>query len=446
MNTPICDFVEKYAAGNSLRLHMPGHKGNGFLGIEKLDITEISGADSLYEANSIIAESEKNASTLFGCDTFYSAEGSSLAIRAMLYLAVLHAKSQGKRAHIAAGRNAHKIFLSAAALLDFEITWLFPKENGNYLSCPLSAQEIDEALENAWEKPTAVYLTSPDYLGNTADIKAISAVCKKHGVLLLVDNAHGAYLRFLSDSKFPIDLGADMCCSSAHKTLPVITGGAYLHISENTSPLFAAQAKNALSLFGSTSPSYIILQSLDYANKVLDGDYATKLDAFAKKVGALKTELCQNGYTLVGNEILKLTVDAKKYGYTGIQFADKLSESGIVCEFADTDFAVMMLTPEIGDEGLDRLKAAMLAIGKNDEITQKAPPLHKPEKVLSVRSAALCECETVAVKESLGRILATATVSCPPAVPVVVSGEKIDEKVIEIFKYYSIENCSVIKK
>ena len=446
MNTPICDFVEKYAAGDSLRLHMPGHKGNGFLGIEKLDITEIGGADSLYEADGIIAESERNAGLLFGCDTFYSTEGSSLAIRAMLYLAVLEAKKQGKRAHIAAGRNAHKTFLSAAALLDFEITWLFPKENGNYLTCPLSATEIEEALEDAEEKPTAVYLTSPDYLGNTADIKAISAVCKKHGVLLLVDNAHGAYLKFLPESRFPIDLGADMCCSSAHKTLPVITGGAYLHVSENASPLFAAQAKNALALFGSTSPSYVILQSLDYANKLLDSDYAAKLEAFAKKVVEFKNRLCQNGYIFVGDEVLKLTADTKKYGYTGTEFAAKLLENGIVCEFADNDFAVMMLTPEIGDKGLERLKEAMLAVGKKDEIKQKAPPLHKPEKVLSSRNATLCECESVAVKDSLGRILATATVSCPPAVPVVVSGERIDEKVIEIFKYYSIKTCSVIKK
>ena len=109
MNTPICDFVQKYCDENTLRLHMPGHKGNAVLGMEPYDITEIDGADSLYEASGIIHESEKNAAALFGtAATFYSAEGSSLCIRAMLFLALLHAKQQRRSRKIVAGRNAHK--------------------------------------------------------------------------------------------------------------------------------------------------------------------------------------------------------------------------------------------------------------------------------------------------------------------------------------------------
>ena len=94
MNTPILDFVREYERRGALRLHMPGHKGEGALGCESRDITEIGGADSLYEAHGIIRESEANASALFGCPTFYSAEGSSLGIRAMLYLALLNQKEQ----------------------------------------------------------------------------------------------------------------------------------------------------------------------------------------------------------------------------------------------------------------------------------------------------------------------------------------------------------------
>ena len=124
MNAPICDFVRAYAARQALRLHMPGHKGRGPLGVEALDITEIPGADSLYEASGVIRESEENASHLFGCPTLYSTEGSSLCIRAMLYLTLLHAKAQGRKPRIVAGRNAHKTFLSAAALLDLDVVWL----------------------------------------------------------------------------------------------------------------------------------------------------------------------------------------------------------------------------------------------------------------------------------------------------------------------------------
>ena len=293
MNTPICDFVERYWKQDSLRLHMPGHKGKSFLGFEKFDITEIDGADSLYEASGIIRESKENASRLFGCPTFYSTEGSSQCIRAMLYLAVLHAKEQGKRPLIAAGRNAHKTFLTGAALLDLEVLWLYPKEVGSYLSCDLTAQDVEVVLEA--EKPTAVYLTSPDYLGNVADIAAIANVCHRHGALLLVDNAHGAYLRFLRPSRHPMDLGADICCDSAHKTLPVLTGGAYLHCTE----AFQDWAKNALALFGSTSPSYLILQSLDRVNPYL-ASLTDRLKEFVHHVEAVKEKLAEKGYVLYG--------------------------------------------------------------------------------------------------------------------------------------------------
>ena len=134
MNTPICDFVKRYAEGDSIKLHMPGHKGKSFLGIESFDITEIDGADSLYEANGIIAESERNASELFGCRTYYSTEGSSQCIKAMMYLLYLYAKSRGEKPYILAGRNTHKAFHSAAALLDIEVDWIYPKNEG-YLSC-----------------------------------------------------------------------------------------------------------------------------------------------------------------------------------------------------------------------------------------------------------------------------------------------------------------------
>ena len=116
METPIWDFVRDYGSKDNIRLHMPGHKGKKRLGVEALDITEIDGADSLYEASGIIRESEENASALFGSPTFYSTEGSSQCIRAMLYLALLHAKELGKRPVIAAGRNAHKTFLPVERL------------------------------------------------------------------------------------------------------------------------------------------------------------------------------------------------------------------------------------------------------------------------------------------------------------------------------------------
>lgn len=445
MNTPICDFVRKYSKSNPLRMHMPGHKGSSFLGIEALDITEIDGADSLYGAEGIIKESEKNASSLFGCKTFYSTEGSSQCIRAMLYLAVLHAKQNGQAPLIAAGRNAHKTFLSAAALLDFDIMWLSPQKNESYLSCTIDADYLERAIKNASLKPSAVYLTSPDYLGNTADIASLSEVCRKYGILLIVDNAHGAYLKFLENSLHPIDCGADICCDSAHKTLPVLTGGAYLHISEKAPSFFCEQAKKALEFFGSTSPSYIIMQSLDAANQYIYNGYSEKLSEYISMIYLLKEKLATKGYILYGNEPLKLTIETKPYGYLGYDFAKLLEEKNIVCEFCDPDYIVMMLSPENGPEGLNILEKVLLEIPKKDKIIAPPPPFAFCQKKLTVREALMSDSENIPVSESEGRILAASSVSCPPAVPIVICGEQITKEAAKAFKYYGIKECLVVK-
>ena len=438
MDTPICDFARNYAKKDTIRLHMPGHKGKNQLGVESMDITEIDGADSLYEADGIIRQSEENASELFGCPTFYSTEGSSQCIRAMLYLAMLHAKERGKRPLIAAGRNAHKTFLTGAALLDLDVKWLYPKGAGSYLSCDLTVGDVEAVLEA--EKPTAVYLTSPDYLGNVADIAGIAEVCHSHGALLLVDNAHGAYLKFLRPSRHPMDLGADLCCDSAHKTLPVLTGGAYLHGTEK----FRDWAKNALALFGSTSPSYLILQSLDGANPYL-ASLTDRLKEFVPYVESVKEKLSARGYALHGQEPLKITISAKSYGYTGQELAEILLNCHIVSEFADPDFLVLMLTPENSPRELDALAKALLSVPEKAPIPGQPPRFQPGQRVCSPRDAMLSPMETLPVAESEGRVLAAATVGCPPAVPIVVSGERIDAHAIDCFRYYGITHCSVMK-
>lgn len=446
MKTPICDFVNEYKTSGKMRLHMPGHKGKDFLGVEGYDITEIDGADVLYNANGIIRESEENAAKLFGtAKTLYSAEGSSLSIRAMLYLATLHAKENGKKPLIAAGRNAHRVFMTAAALLDFEIAWIYPEKSENIISCDISPEYLDAFLSDMAEKPVAVYITSPDYLGNIADIKGISAVCKKYGVLLLVDNAHGAYLRFLPEDIHPISLGADICCDSAHKTLPVLTGGGYLHISENAPDMFSVYAENAMSLFASTSPSYVIMQSLDRANKYISEDYTEKLAGFAKSVDNLKKSLSEYGYEIIGNEPMKLALSPKSMGYTGEEIADILSANGMECEFSDPDFTVMMFTPETEKAGIDALAKVLLSVDKKERITEVAPVLSRPERALSVREAVFMPSEELDVAECEGRILASAAISCPPAIPITVCGEVIDKNAINCFEYYGIKNCRVVK-
>lgn len=444
MTTPIVDFLKRYAASDTLRLHMPGHKGTSLLGMECWDITEIDGADDLFHAEGIIRESENNASRLFGCHTVYSTEGASLAIRTMLYLAHQHARNRGKSPKILAGRNAHRSFLSAAVLLDLDVIWLAPAQRESYLSCAPTAEEIDEIL-SAPNAPTAVYVTSPDYLGGCADISAIAEVCHRHGALLLVDNAHGAYLKFLPTSLHPMDMGADMVCDSAHKTLPALTGCAYLHLSDSLPEAIVSQAKAAMALFGTTSPSYLLLASLDAVNGYLDNGYKETLADMVEEIRRLRDVLSRHGYVLYGEEPLKLTLSTKPYGYEGVDFADALRERGVECEFADRDFAVMMLTPETGKDGIARLKEALLSIPGRAAITDRPPEMGLPTRVMSIRDAAMAAKEIIPAKESLGRILSDVSVSCPPAVPIVVSGEQIDEDALRCFEYYGIKACTVVK-
>lgn len=439
MDAPICDFVRSYCHSTPLRLHMPGHKGICLLGMESMDITEIPGADSLYEASGIIRRSEENATRLFGCPTFYSTEGSSLCIRAMLYLARLYG---GEGTVIAAARNVHRSFISAVAMLDLPVRWLYPKEPDSYLSCKLDPVELETFLIQ--EKPTAMYVTSPDYLGNMLDIALIAQICHRHGVLLMVDNAHGAYLRFINPSLHPMGLGADICCDSGHKTLPVLTGGAYLHVSESAPSLFREQAKNALAMFGSTSPSYLILQSLDMVNVYLVTGYRYQLKERIRQVRELKDALTEQGYELTGDEPMKVTIRPKSYGYTGQELADLLRKNSVYCEYADPDHLVLMMSPELGEVGVERVRQELLDIPRLPAIQEEPPSFRRCDAEMSIRDAVLSPCRTLPADHSLGRILASPSVGCPPAVPIAICGERIDLATIQRFRYYGIQRVTVL--
>lgn len=455
METPICDFVQKYVADRGVRMHMPGHKGRGPIGCEPYDITEILGADSLYEADGIIRESEAHAAACFGCPTYYSTEGSSHCIRAMLYLAVQLARERGLRGRpvILAARNVHKVFVSATALLDADVAWLYPSDACHYLSCPISADDVEKRLDGMAQPPAALYLTSPDYLGHVMPIDAIAEVCRRRQILLLVDNAHGAYFPFdtveaegNAVNRHPIAQGADMCCDSAHKTLPVLTGGAYLHLSPAWDDLLgAARVKNALSVFGSTSPSYVILQSLDAANALLSTSFPAALKRTVPAVAAVKRHLRDAGYEIVGDESMKITIRTKSYGYEGHALADLLRADGIECEFSDRDYLVLMPGAYAEPQDLARLERALISVLRREPIESSPPSVCLPEAAMTVREAMMAPSEALPVDACVGRVLATVSVACPPAVPIVVSGEIISPKVVSALTYYGISHCRVVK-
>ena len=463
MNTPIADFVREYAKKNISRFHMPGHKGQAFLGCEAYDITEVAGADALYEAEGIIGQSEMQATKLFGTGrTVYSTEGSSQCIRAMLYLAVNEWKrkrllsdkvsedvSENKynRPYVVAGRNTHKAFLYGAALLDFDIVWLWPKEMHSICSCHIEPEQVEAVLQQEIKirgiQPAAVYLTSPDYLGGMVDVAAIADICHRYGTILAVDNAHGAYLHFLPEKIHPMDLGADICCDSAHKTLPVLTGGAYLQINKNAPEAFAENVKQAMALFGSTSPSYLIMSSLDLCNQYLAEGYEQRLEVTAKHIDRIRNELAESGWQIERTDPLKITIRMPE-GVTGQELAEKLRQGDVECEYADTEYVVLMATPENTQEDFRKM---VIAFGQNDRPYVEKSHLHpvKCEQVCSVKDAIYGDREVICIKDAIGRVCGSPTVGCPPAIPIAVSGEMINQNAIALFEYYGIEKIEVLK-
>ena len=443
METPIADFVGRYAQSGTARFHMPGHKGTPFLGCEPFDITEIGGAGELYDADaeSIIGRSERNAAALFGAaQTCYVTEGSSQCIRAMVYLA-LSARPTGTPPLILAGRNAHRALLYAAALCGAEIAWLWPEERESLCRCTVAPRGLRRALDAAPTPPAAVWLTSPDYLGGRADIPALAEVCREFHVPLLVDNAHGAYLRFLKPSQHPLDLGADMCCDSAHKTFPVLTGGAYLHIRRGAR--FArsrTDAKTALALFGSTSPSWLTLASLDMCNRYLSDGYESRLSDTIARLDALRETLRRGGWAVEESDPLRLTLRGDTARMT-----ERLRGAGVEWEYADRDFLVLMATPENAPRDFERVSDAL---GVNDAPAVPPPvlPLAKAETALAPRKALFAPRERVKVEDAVGRICAAPLVSCPPAIPVVASGERVPADAPPLFDYYQIREIDVVRE
>ncbi len=437
METPIYDFLKNYSSSGTLRCHMPGHKGMGGELPYDLDITEIKGADSLFEANGIILRAEKNTSALYGtAETFFSAGGSTLCIQAMLAAM----KFQGRT--VAAVRNVHRSFLNAAALLDLDVRWILPDCSNGILSGKISLDDTEKILRSV-NKP-CLYVTSPDYTGRLADIPALSEICRRYGAPLLVDNAHGAHLRFFPESLHPMSLGADICCDSAHKMLPALTGAAFLHTSRME---YAAILRQCMSLFASTSPSYPIMCSLDLCNKYIAERISGDIKAGLEHLKKLRSRF-SGSLIFAEGEPFHITVQAAESGYDGNELAELLRKNGAECEYSDSGTLILLMSPANTADDFRRLGDALEKSLEKAEKRLRTPiraSLVLPERAMSVREAVFAPSEEIPVVEAEGRICGAVKVPCPPAVPIAASGEVIDRDCINIFRTYGISSVIVVK-
>ena len=449
---PVYDMLRRLKAKGRASFHTPGHKGRAGLlgGLNSLvnDVTELPDTASLYDGGDAIEKAELMAAEAFGSNlTLFSAGGCTLCIQTMLSLA----GREGGRVLFA--RNSHRSAVNAAALLGIDPLWAWPSgKNGQ-----VTKEDIERVIQ---EHPDlgAVYVTSPDYYGNLADIPAIAGICRRYGVPLLADNAHGSHLGAFG--LHPLLLGADMTADSAHKTLPVLTGGAMLHIGRagESCPIDRSTAKASMALFGSTSPSFPVLASLDLARDWWQRAGVQAYRITAEAVESLANTAKRHGIGALSGimrDPARLTLDTSALGVDGAAAAVYFRGHGCEPEYSDAHFVVFIVTPFNTPEELRRLDNAIKGLPgelrRGRFIGKKThPPVYEytgkhPVPALPPRDALLLPFEAVDAKEAAGRISARAVCPCPPGIAAVVPGEILEAETVEKLELCGFERLIVVK-
>ena len=438
-NTPLYTALREHLAKKQASFHTPGHKGR-FLpkDLYDLDLTELPDTDSLFESDGCIRAAEEAARELFHSRaTYFSAGGCTLCIQAMFRLA---APQGGK---VISSRVIHRSAVNTMALLGIEPVWVRPRPDaGPCLAGRLHPEDVEKALgENPDAK--AVYVTSPDYYGVLADIQGLSAVCHAHGVPLLVDNAHGTHLALLG--KHPLALGADLTACSAHKTLPVLTGGAFLNIGDTEISRklnFAERAKEAMALFGSTSPAYPVMVSLDLARAWAMEQGKEAWEELAVRMGKIKEIAREKGLLLPLGEtdLTRLAIGTLPAGMTGEEAGNFFRKKGVEPEHEDGGYLVCIATPFNTEEELGRLEMAVKALPDAYIEVEETPALLSLPPVRRMpREAVLAFQEAVPLEKAVGRVAGEAACPCPPGVPIVMPGEEITAECAAFLTKYQLK-------
>lgn len=441
--TPLYTALKTHADLHRASFHTPGHKNSEMMRVFNffdLDFTELPDTDSLYEASGAIKKAEDRMSGLYGTQqTLFSAGGCTLCIQTMLKLALPYG---GK---VVASRMIHKSAVNTMALLNADVRWVMPKvDEHTGLFLQVEPADIETILI---QEPdiACVYTTSPDYFGHIADIAGISKICKRHNVPLLVDNAHGAHLKFLPEDIHPITLGADLVADSAHKTLPVLTGGALLHIADAK---FAPCARAAMSIFGSTSPSYPIMASLDVCQSWLCSNGKAAFFALQKEISKIKEIAAQKGILddYANVDPVRLTLNVAKIGISGDSAAKYFRQNGVEPELSTAERVVFIATPMNLPEDFERLTMAIKNLQPSgDALHVRCPTFELPIVKKSLHSALFSPSERINSCDAVGRVSSGTVCPCPPGIPILVPGELITEISVKNLLRYGIFLIDVIK-
>ena len=430
MPTPLYDTLETYAAGSPARFHMPGHKGfpmpaPELAAVAAIDLTEITPTGNLFEAGEPFDSAQQLWADLFGFDHCqFLTGGSTMGIHTGLTLLT----RPGDR--VLVDRGCHRAVFNSLALMDLEPVYLErPWMEEHNQTGPFTPELVEKALVSHPEIKT-VCITSPSYSGLLSDIEGISRVIHAHGARLFVDGAHGAHLPFLGIDPFK---GADVAAASAHKTLPALGQSALLF----PNGIDPAEVRRTASLYGSSSPSYPLMASMDVARQWLT-DHPEEYRRAARRVAELREKYPSLGEGLPLDPA-RLTIKVKD----GADFSGKLEDRGIYPEMDDGGHVVFICTAMDSEENFRRLDRALTVLRgeMGDCVPLPAPPL--PERVCSIRQALFARRETLPLEDCEGRVAAAQLAPYPPGIPVVAPGEVISKKELSYFKQIGYNNLDV---
>lgn len=451
--TPLFDALKEYVDKDTLPFHVPGHKrGIGadtefkdFLGENpfKIDVTVFKLVDSLHHPNGPIKEAQELAADAYGADaSFFSLNGTSGAIQAMIMSAVT------ANDKIIVPRNVHKSVTAGIILSGAIPIYMAPeldKELG--LAHGVTKETVQDTLK---EHPDAkaVLLINPTYYGVATDLKAIADIVHSFDIPLIVDEAHGPHLQF--SEKLPIsalDAGADICAQSTHKIIGSLTQSSLLHVKSKY--IKPSKVQQMLNLLHTTSPSYILMASLDCARRqiALYGEELlekaiTLSDYVREEVNKIDGFYCF-GRDIVGTpgcfavDTTKITISCRELGITGYELERILAEDyRIQMELAD--FYNVLAVGSFGDTkfGMDKLITALKEIsikyyGKADSKPDFIDIPSIPEQVLTPNQAFNSKKTDILLKESVGEISGEFLMAYPPGIPILCPGERITKEIID---------------
>lgn len=430
MSTPIADMLKRYKENNILRMCMPGHKGK----INTADITELSDSDNLLSPNGVIAESQNLYAKEKGAAAcFYSLAGSSGSVLAMLtYFSPGSKIIMARDFHISAENG---MILSGAVPIYVEV------ECGIEQTPKVEKSSILQAIADNPDAK-AVYLTYPTYMGRAIELEEIANAAHLQGMLLLIDSAHGAHLGYTE--LLPPDAGkyADIWCESMHKTLPSMGMTSALFASARVD---ADRLKRALNRVHTTSPSYVLLESIDKARDFMERKGKEKLEelicilkAVREKIDSIDGLKCPET-----DDLTKLVIDVSGRGITGYRAALELSGMGIEVESAEPTRLLCITTISDTKEDMDRLVLALSSLSRSDISIPAIRYTLSVGTQITPREAALANTCKVSRAKAQGRICAASVYCYPPGVPLIAAGQKITAEALNLLADLEKAGCEI---